>query len=300
MAPLTTATHLSLSEGVLLAHAMVSRLANGLGVRVFFIKGPASVQMGLRKPKTSTDVDVFVAPAELETLLQGLRARGWRERPVDPDSRTFPKHSVTVYHPEWPCCIDVHFRFPGMDRAAPECFDALWANTTELDLAGRAVRVPSKVLGILIVALHALRSPQLHASKSELEFLTQLVARQGHAPALLKLATVTGSLAAMHPFLDKFRLGSQLVAWPEPSMEWRNRLITTEPGGARVVAILQARWHDKPRMLMRAVFPPLEALLDMNIHADQSVRGRLALQRARWTRFLRALPRLARDLRSGG
>lgn len=98
MADQTDKAQLSVSEGVLLAHALVGRVADSLGVRAFFIKGPASVRRGLRQPNTSADVDVFVDPAGREVLLQGLRERGWRQRPVDPDITTFPKHAVTLDH----------------------------------------------------------------------------------------------------------------------------------------------------------------------------------------------------------
>lgn len=109
------------------------------------------MRQGLRSPKTSADTDVFVSPSNLDQMLQGLRG-GWRERPVDPDNRPFPKHSVTVDHPDWPCSIDVHFRFfPGMEGTAAECFEVMWANTEYLELAGPEVRFPSPALGILIL-----------------------------------------------------------------------------------------------------------------------------------------------------
>ncbi|MGG6380046.1 nucleotidyltransferase family protein [Paenarthrobacter sp. NEAU-H11] len=290
-------TQLSISEGVLLGHALVARLADGLGIRAFFIKGPASVLQGLRQPKTSADVDVFVDPSRLENILQGLRDRGWRERPVDPDSRTFPKHSVTLDHPDWPCCIDVHFRFPGMEHPAAVCFEVMWASTEVLDLAGRAVRVPSKALGILILALHALRAPHLPACRQELEFLADISNRGSHALAILDVAKATGSLAAMRPFLEDLLPDASAPEWPEPSVEWRNRLMAREPGSARLVAIVQAPWREKPGMLWRAMFPPPEVLLSQNIYADMSLRGRLVQHRARWARFLRSTPRLLRDLR---
>jgi hypothetical protein len=287
-------TQLSIPEAVLLGHALVQRVADSLGIRAFFIKGPASVVQGLRLPKMSVDVDVFVAPADLEALLGGLRERGWRERPVDPDSKTFPKHSVTVDHPSWPCCIDVHFRFPGMEAPYGHCFDVMWANTEVLNLAGQEVRVPSKALGTLILALHALRSAHLPTSKQELEFLADLTERERHAAALLAMATETGSLAAMRPFLED--LVSQPLDWPAPSTEWRNRLLSKEAGSARIIAIVQAPLRDKPRMLFRGVFPSAAVHLSRDIYADMSFTGRLRQHRARWARFLRALPRTVKDL----
>ncbi|WP_163167322.1 nucleotidyltransferase family protein [Arthrobacter sp. Alg241-R88] len=291
---------LSVPEGVLLCHALVARVAESLGVRAFFIKGPASVMQGLRQPKTSTDVDVFVSPSSLEAIVQGLRERGWRERPVDPDSRTFPKHAVTLHHPEWPCCIDVHFRFPGMESTAMDGFEVMWANTDCLELAGQEVRIPSAALGILILALHALRSPHLPACRQELEFLAHLTKRESRVSAVLDIATATNSLGAMRPFLEDLLPEEALPEWPEPSMEWRNRLMAKEPGSARLIAIGQAPWRQKPKMLWRAVIPRPDVFLSGNIYADMSVRGRLSQHRARWARFLRSAPRIVRDFRDIG
>jgi hypothetical protein len=293
-------TQLSIPEGVLLGHALASRVADSLGIRAFFIKGPVSVIQGLRQPKTSNDVDVFVAPFSLEQMLGGLRARGWRERPVDPDSRTFPKHSVTVDHPEWPCCIDVHFRFPGMENPATDCFEVMWASTDVLELAGQGMRVPSKPLGILMLALHALRSPHLVACREELEFLAHLTERQSHISAIVEIARATGSLAAVRPFLEDLISETAAPGWPQPSTEWRNRVMAKDPGSARLIAIVQAPWQNKPKMLWGAVFPPAGAFLSRNIYADMSLRGRLLQHRARWARFLRSTPQLMRDLTSGG
>ena len=290
-------TQLEIPEGVLLGHALVARLADGLGIRVFFIKGPASVLQGLREAKLSADVDAFVDPVRLEELLEGLRERGWRERPVDPDSKTFPKHSVTVHHPEWPCCIDIHFRFPGMEKPARDCFESLWANTQTLPLAGQRLRVPAKELGLLFLALHALRSPALPASQYELEYLADLTRSEDMSEALLELARATDALAAVRPYLEGLLPWPITVVWPDPSLEWRNRVAARNPGSARLFAILQASWREKPRMLWRALFPRPEVFLSGNIYADMSLMGRLRQHLARWARFLRALPSLLRGLR---
>lgn len=291
---------LSVAEGVLLGHALVARVAEALGVRVFFIKGPASVQLGLRRPKISNDVDVFVAPADLEVLVDGLRERGWRERPEDP-YRPFPLHSLTLDHPEWPCCIDVHFRFPGMENLPHECFEVMWPETQELELAGQTVRVPSAPLGVVILALHSLRAPNLDASRRELEYLTALARKEQIEAKILGLATRAGALAAMRPFLEHLLPERTRPVWPSPSAEWCNRMLAREPGSARLLALAQAPWRVKPRMLWRAVVPGRDMLLVGDIYADVSFRGRLTLHSARWIRFLRAVPRILRDIsRFGG
>ncbi|BCW20204.1 hypothetical protein NtRootA9_29120 [Arthrobacter sp. NtRootA9] len=288
-------TGLTVSEGVLLGHALVARVAEDLGVRVFFIKGPASVQLGLRRPKISNDVDVFVAPADLELLLDGLRERGWRERPVDPDSRSYAPHSVTVDHPGWPCCIDVHFRFPGMDFADVDGFEVLWSNTVLIPLAAQDVRVHSEALGILIVALHALRLPHTYSSFQDLGYLRRVMSNR-KSIEVLQLAETTGSLAAIRPFLEPALPPEMIPAWPQPSREWRDRLRARVPGAARLLALLKAPISRKLPMLWRAVFPSAKALLSVNIYGDMTLRGRCSQNAARWLRFTRSVHAIVRDL----
>jgi hypothetical protein len=182
----------------------------------------------------------------------------------------------------------------------PAAFEVIWGSTEILELAGLPVRVPSTVLGILILALHALRAPHLLASRRELEFLSEVTHRQSHASAVLEMATVTGSLAALRPFLEDLLPEGAEPAWQQPSREWHFRLMANEPGGARLVAILHAPWLAKPRMLWHAVFPSPEAFISGNAYVDRSLTGRLLQHRARWARFLRAAPQIMRDLRGFG
>ena len=287
---------LSIIEGVFLGHALVARVAESLGIRVFFIKGPASVIQGLRLPKVSVDVDVLVAPADLDSLLAGLHQRGWQERVAGEDDRVFYQHSVTLNHPSWPCHIDVHFRFPGMERDPAAAFDVMWTHTEVLELAGRAVRVPSKELGVVLLALHALRAPHLKVSQQELRFLQGLSAREALGPAVQEISATTDALAAMRPFLEEVLPRQAVAEWPEASREWRNRLFSREPGSARIIAILQAPLLDKPRMLRTALLPPDTAYLSQDPNVDLSPRGRRRAYVARWVRFVRASPRLVRDL----
>jgi hypothetical protein len=162
------------------------------------------------------------------------------------------------------------------------------------------MRVPSPALAILILALHAVRAPHLPACRQELAYLAQLVRRQAEAPSILDLAVTTGALAAIRPFLEGLLEDSHAVAWPQPSREWRNRLLAKEPGSARLLAIVQAPRQDKPRLLWRAIFPPTQVFLSGDIYADMSWRGQVMHHRARWARFLRALPQIDKDLRAGG
>jgi hypothetical protein len=184
-----------------------------------------------------------------------------------------------------------------MESAPTECFDVMWAHTETLELAGHEVRVPSKALGTLILALHALREPRAVNRQRELEFLKDVSTCEELAPSLHMLAAETGSLGALRPFLEEVIPGSPDVNWPEPSLEWRNRLFAQEPGSARILAILQAPARRKVGLLFRAVFPAPEVHLSRDIYTDMSFKGRLGAHGARWGRFLRSAPQIARDLR---
>lgn len=294
-------TQLSISEAILLAHGMVQGISNSLGIRLFFIKGPATIVQGLREPRISADVDVLVEPPGLDLLLQALRRKGWRQRPAAPDSRAFAKHAITMDHAGWPCCIDVHFRFPGMENGPDECFEAMWARVEWQELAAQQIRVPSKGLGILILALHSLRSPWLSVSVRDLSFLSRITPCQpGLVEEIVEIARETGSCAAMRPFLEGISPAAWTREWPVPSRMWCNRTMVREPGRAGMITVAQAPWNDKPRELWRAVFPRSEVFLSKNIYADMSFAGRLGQHRARWGRFLRALPHIAKDFSSSG
>lgn len=102
----------------------------------------------------------------------------------------------------------------------------------------------------------------------------------------------------MRPFLEELGFRPALPDWPTPSAEWRNRLFSKEPGSARLIAIIEAPLRDKPRMLLTALLPPDSADLSQELYADLSPKGRLRAYTGRWTPFLRASPRLARDLAS--
>lgn len=289
---------LSVSEAVLLGHALVARVASEQDIRAFFIKGPVSVLRGLRQPRTSSDVDVIVEPDGLDRLLQELSMRGWQPRPADRDSKSYAPHSITVDHPGWPCCIDVHYRFPGMESVAAESFEAMWANTEDFLLARQVIRVPKAPLGVLILALHALRAPHLIASRQELHDLTVLPVSKQERMTVMKLAEITGSLAAARPFLEEILCDKLVPVWPKPSTEWRDRLKATEPGTARLLALIRAPWRDRLPMLRRTVFPTPEALLSTNPYTDVNAEAKRRHNIARWARFVRLAPRIFRDLLS--
>lgn len=283
------ASTLLLAEAVDLCHCLVAKVADSLGIRVIFIKGPISGLQGLRRPKISGDVDLLVPPADLPLLLEGLGNRGWKQRPTDFDESTFPVHSVTLLHPMWPNDIDVHFRFPGMERPADECFEFLWRRTVDYPLAGRPLKAPSRELSICILALHALRSPWLEDSIAELTFLKSITAPE-MLPVLLAVSDELMCRGALHPFLLANFGPSYGSEPPPPSEEWRRRVAARSLGSARLIALLEGPWRARPAMLYQALNPSKEALLAYDLYADVSFKGRLRITFERWKNLVKGLP----------
>lgn len=140
------------ADPTLLLTAAVSRLAATIGVRLIVIKGIAADQYGLRPAHISSDVDVIVSHDDYGLLVDELGKRGWRRRPHDPDTDTFPVHSASMYHPEWAADIDVHFRYPGLE-VEDDIFGLLWAQRTTMWCGNQPICIPGLVDAIMIGAV---------------------------------------------------------------------------------------------------------------------------------------------------
>ncbi|WP_181065510.1 nucleotidyltransferase family protein [Rathayibacter sp. AY1A5] len=205
-APATT--ELSLDDAVHLAHALTAHLSSTHGLRTLFIKGPTAHAQGIRTRRVSSDVDVLVHPADVQRLVDLLAERGWIPRPDRPAPRAYPVHSVTLFHPQWTCDIDVHDRYPGFFAEPEEVLDVLWTSHRTVTIAHRRVAVPSPVAGAVVVALHALKDPLLARSTSELESVIGFLrgASESDREALLLLVESTRSAYPLRPVLHALGL----------------------------------------------------------------------------------------------
>lgn len=286
---------LGLEEAVRLCHVLVAHSAGVAGVRVFFIKGPASGEMGLRPAKTSIDVDAFVSVNDMPALLMQLASRGWQTRPSASELDGFPRHSETLYHDSWPNNIDVHYRFPGMDMPPAACFEVLYAETQEFIMANQLIRVPSLELGVVIAALHALRTPTEAAEQRALSFLHGLPL-QLHKNKILQVAQKCRATAALRSFLTQAFGEDCLSHWPEPGDDWKNLTRVSAPGAGWAVAFSTASWRKRPRMLVEAMFPSKRALLGADLYADVSIKGRFLARARRWQVFFLRFPSLVENI----
>lgn len=301
---------LRLDEAVELGHAWLQSLADGRGIRVLFIKGPALHRHGLRAARTSTDVDLLVEPERFAEFCSLILAAGWTTRPGVLIAELRTQHSQTFLRDGWPCDVDVHSFFPGFLADPAIAFDALWARRTQLEFAHRMCTVPDRVGSILILALHSLRGAsiqQRHADELEQLLRVELTDQERADAAALALAT--GSAATLETVLP--RLGVHVDAPVDPAQakalqQWRQRVAAGSHGAYFwLQALRDAPWSQRPRILWRAFWPTRHELLVARPETVDTLRGRTRARIARLGRGIRSLPRGVRaitrhDARSTG
>ncbi len=298
------AARLETQEAVLLAHALLSRLAEDVQARVLFIKGPTAVAVGARPVRGSSDVDALVEPTAFRKVCQALERCGWSLRtplePVRNGSGLALEHSAHYLHPDWPCDIDVHYLFPGFLAPPAQVFDRLWERRITVTLAGREVSSPDVLGQSLVVALHALRDLASAHGRHDLEHLTGVLQGAGgeRVRELVALADATGAVDTARPLLTT--LTCELPA-PHRSTglsdwEFRQRTMGV-PGSLWLGELRRAGWRGRGSLLRQAVLPPRELMLSSHLATGATRRQVLGLHLTRWRRGLRALPQALRSSR---
>ncbi|MGP9615415.1 nucleotidyltransferase family protein [Arthrobacter sp. AOP36-A1-22] len=290
-------TTLRSQESVLLSAALVAQICEDLQVRVLFIKGPVAVQIGVRPPGDSNDIDVLVEPGKSETVVEGLADRGWklRSNEVCPPQ---PIHSVTMFHPQWPTDIDIHFVFPGIEAPPETSFPLLWKHRQEFTLASRPVLGLDRSGATIIQALHALRAPALPKNVSELDYLLHEAAMPSWSE-IRDLAADIDALASMKPYLLAAYPQAIEVDFPEVSSDWVQRTTVSAPGVHRLLQLASLPPNRRWPLIRRALFPPRRMFEESN----RSLMGVgrvhvLRIRIVRWGSFLRSLPQILREYRT--
>ncbi|MGH1523870.1 nucleotidyltransferase family protein [Leifsonia sp. L25] len=285
-------------DPTLLLTAAVSRLAATIGVRLVVIKGIAADQYGLRPAHISSDVDVLVTHDDYGPLLDELEKRGWRRRPHDPDTETFPVHSASMYHPEWAADIDVHFRYPGLELE-DDVFAPIWAQRTTMWCGNQPISIPGLVDAIMIGAVHAIRSRFSRRHRLELDFLVGRCSRMD-VSLLLERADRLGALATARPFLERLKPFDAEYDWGEASSEWRLRTEFPEASQRRALLWKRATPRERLTKLRLALFPPTSALVKETTATTLGPAQLAGRYLRRWVRGARALPKALAVLRASG
>lgn len=289
-----------MQQSVDLASALCQAVADEAGVRVLFLKGPAASRQGLRAPgHVSGDVDVLCTPGDRPAMEAGLRARGWRLRPVSTAAREFTTHSVTFIHDLWPCDIDLHTTFPGMLADPTTNFEALWRRREEHCFAGVPILTPDRSAQFLVLLLHGLRSPDLARNAQQIEaarttYTTGLTPEERAAVRALVVET-----QAAEPTQEFFRsVGDPVEVPSRPSPGYALWQLKTGPSRTEswMVLALNTRGPRRLRILFRAAFP---TRADMQADHPESAGSVWRLARAhghRLSRAARLTPRAVRQV----
>lgn len=282
LAPLTAPT--------LLLTASVARVAALDRVRLLVIKGIAATEYGLRPPRTSSDVDVLVSPHDFERFVAALGERGWVKRAHDPDTGTFPLHGVSMYHPGWAADIDVHFRYPGIEKSANSVFELLWSQRTTIWCGNQPTLIPGLADSIMIGAVHAIRSIWAESHRAELDYLVGRCSSM-NVGLLTSRAREIGALATARPLFERLLPMHVDIDWGEPSDEWRLRTKFPEAIDRRALLWKHATPRERLSLLRLALFPPVSALVKQTTRSNLRLPELLGSYLARWGRGLRVLPR---------
>nr|WP_231366435.1 nucleotidyltransferase family protein [Zhihengliuella flava] len=283
-----------MDEAVPLAAALVSRVAEDHAVRALILKGPPATELGIRSQRPSSDVDLLVERDSLPVMVEALSQRGWRRRPTTHDGE-HPLHSVTMYHPQWPSDIDVHYAYPGLESQDSSVFEALWERRRSTTLGARAVWALDPTATYLIQALHALREHNKPINISERRFLISEAPRPDWED-LRDLAQRTGSLGPLRAFAREAYPNADRGTFPAPSLEWLRRTEVTEPGVFRLLHLHSLPWARRPKYVLQGLFPSREQLAATDLRLLDAPARTLALARLRRiARFAMRLPSAGRQ-----
>lgn len=293
------ATALAAEEAVELAHAWAHQLAQSVGARALFIKGPALHRLALRAQRSSLDIDVLTSPDDFARVCDALEAAGWRERDLTFLMTNAPNHSRSFIHPEWPCDIDVHSSYPGFLADPGEVFDLLWQRRTSMIFATVECPVPDRPSSALFLALHSLRSTASQGrNREELAQLAAAPFTPEEQEQLSALAAQTGSTEPVRTVLATLGIRASAPSRPlnhEALHTWRLQaeVVDTASGTARWLQALRATpMARRPAVLRQAIWPSDHDLLLTRPGLADSPRARNAARRQRLLKGIAALPRV--------
>ncbi|MGN7246439.1 nucleotidyltransferase family protein [Janibacter anophelis] len=148
---------LTLAEAVPLGTVHLQRLLTCAGIRSLVIKGPAFVELGVRKPRQSNDIDLLVAPEDRDAAVQALTSAGWsRQSAWYPRTLDDVTYSITFSHDLFPVTVDLHHRFAGL--LSESAFEELWGRRAVVEIAEVETHAPSRVDAFVIEALNAMKA----------------------------------------------------------------------------------------------------------------------------------------------
>ncbi|MBP7148407.1 MAG: nucleotidyltransferase family protein [Acidobacteria bacterium] len=126
------------------------------GIRFVALKGLALGALAYAEPslRPISDVDLLVAPAQLDAAVEALAARGFG-RPSEADRAFWREayYNIPLAAPGGHGSVEIHWSIAQRGRHAPDVAGIL-ERARDLPLAGRAARIPGEADLVLHQALH--------------------------------------------------------------------------------------------------------------------------------------------------
>ena len=213
---------LTLAEAVPLGTVHLQQMLGRVGVRSLVIKGPAFVELGVRAPRRSNDIDMLIHEDDRTTATEALAESGWSII-----SHWFPPaldeiiYSTTFRHPLFPVTLDLHHRFSGL-LAGAAAFDALWERQTEVDIAHQTVVTVGREHALIIEALNAIKLLQ---EERRADTAARVVTNAGEFEVtdVIVAAESVGARHTAAPLIEALGGGAPTSAPPPGYRQWLAR-----------------------------------------------------------------------------
>ncbi len=260
------------------------------GVRVLLLKGAAIATwlyepIGL--PRGYVDVDLLVAPRDVDVALAVLGELGFRHAVPPRDRTPAMSHEWTLVGAGG-AVMDLHERLLGIRRPADEAFELLWEGRDALTVGGRVVAVLGIPDRTVHLALHRAASGTDVKAARDLTLALDALHADVWARALARAdlldcsAAVVGALRLHPDAATLVAAGRSAEAAGGGDVELQMRLLGASPAGL-AFARFQAgsRNGQRGHVLRTVLFPGTARLRTLSPLAR---RGRLGLIAARLAR----------------
>lgn len=239
-----------------MGHAHLQWIADHEGVRLLHIKGVA-LDERLRWPgRQGTDADVLVSANDADAYVTALQRHGWVLGNAFQNNSSF-EHAAALRHTDFGWA-DVHRYFPGFARDPDAVFDRLWRDHETIELAARSCAVPSLPAQILVLVLHAARSPGTGHSHQDLEASWEVAdaeMRSAVRQLVDELDAQVGFAAALGG-LEAYRDRPEYELWRVASQggsrldEWRARIRAAPDKRSKLSLVLRAPMVNTEHLAM--------------------------------------------------
>lgn len=268
---------LPVGVAVELAHALIQRQCDELGLRVLFLKGPAAQHQGLRRPHLSSDVDALLPEEDARRLETSLAGAGWYPRPSGMEGVAL-KHAVTLIHDQWPIDIDVHSLIPGLAAPPDAVFDLLWVRREHTDIAHWRVDIPDHTDHALVLILNILRSSPGAETDTRLPYVAEALT-DAEMRILGRRITEFDCGPHVAPFVRRYGRGLIPLDTREPNRTWLLYQHLDQPALLWMEGVARAPWTRKPLLLLSAVLPSRRVLSERDLTLIDAPRRKLFVER---------------------